>query len=131
MATDMKEECGSELSAGDIIIAHDDFALVLGVSKNGWPEEWVWLACGYHALALNMPQEFIKDLFEGRAILRPDGQVLLCKRDRDGWNEQALAWWREAEAEATRETRVSEATTGSRQAANWSVDNAGTTDPSS
>ncbi len=99
MATDMKDGWG-ELSPGDIVIAHDDFALMLSVTRDGWPDEWMWLGSGIYVLGSRMSRGQLQYLFEGRAILRPDGQVLLCQRDRTGWNEQALEWWRATAAEA-------------------------------
>ena len=95
-----------DLSPGDIVIAHDDFALLLTISEDGWPEEWMWLVnCGHvHASSVGRPA--LKYLFEGRAILHPDGRVTLCQHDRSlpGWNEKALLWWKAAETEALRES---------------------------
>jgi hypothetical protein len=87
-----------EIHPGDIIIAHDDFALVLDVDDEGWPCEWMWLASGSHALMTNVATGTMKYLLEGRAILQPNHSVKLCQRDRspDGWNAQALNWFRAA-----------------------------------
>lgn len=94
MARDMKFL--SSLDAGDIVIAHDDFALMLVVEKDGWPVEWMWLASGHHALASKVGRGALQYLFEGRAILHAGGRVTLCQHDNssEGWNEQALEWFR-------------------------------------
>jgi hypothetical protein len=67
----------------------------------------MWLASNTRAVASSMSEHYIQYLFEGRAILRTNGQVVLCQSDRSspGWNEQALAWWRAAETEAFRVDR--------------------------
>ncbi len=93
----------AELHPGDIVISHDDFALMLIVDKEGWPVEWMWLASGGHALMSQVGKGAIKYLFESRAILRPDGRVDLCDCDRSssGWNSQALAWFRDADARSS------------------------------
>ena len=85
-----------------LIDADDDFALILVVSDDGWPSEWLWMDSGFHGTArsfTNPNSTALSLLFEDRAILRPDGQVILCHHGEAGWNERALEWWRAAKGE--------------------------------
>lgn len=108
MASDVNHGWGA-LQPGEILIAEDDFALILAVSRDGWPEEWMWMSNGHVGSFRNVPtRHLLCALFEGRAIMSTDGHVRLCQRSTmglhpssiEGWSEMALEWWRAAAREA-------------------------------
>jgi hypothetical protein len=98
MASDVKRSWG-ELKPGEIIVAEEDFALMLVVSDDGWPEQWLWMNDGYIGSFDDIPNRHtLAALFEGRAIISLDGHVRLCHRGStvSGWCDRALEWWRGA-----------------------------------
>lgn len=94
------------IQPGDIIIASEgSFALVLQ-SRAGSPTLWIWLHNGHVGTPEGCGRDYKQRLLEGRAILKPNGDVELgppnfsahvgqmLRRD-ESWDAAALAWYDE------------------------------------